>query len=190
MRKLFFAFSLVNILLTGCIVAAVGAAAVVSVDVIHDRRTVGAYIDDAKIEVDVRQYIIRDKDLRRNTHTNVTSWNGIVLLTGEVLDQNQKSQIGSYAKSIGGVRQVVNELRIAGKTAVFSRANDSWLTSKVKTNLFTKTKLDANRIKVVSEYGNVYLMGIVTQDEAQRATEIARNIGGVVRVVKVFEYTN
>jgi len=190
MKKIPFLLFCANIFLSGCMVAAVGAAAVATVDVIHDRRTVGAYIDDGKIEIAVRQHIIRDSELRRNTHTSVTSWNGIVLLTGEVLNQNQKDRIASYAKSVGGVRQVVNELRIAGKTAMFSRANDTWLTSKVKTQLFAKTNLDANRIKVVSEYGNVYLMGIVTRQEAETATEITRNIGGVVRVVKVFEYTN
>lgn len=190
MKRICFLLLGANVLLSGCIVAAVGAAAVTTVDIVHDRRTVGAYIDDGKIEIDVRQFVIRDKQLRNNAHVSVTSLNGIVLLTGEVPDQSQKTKVANYARSVEGVRQVVDELRIAGKTAVFSRANDTWLTSKVKTQLFAKTKLDANRIKVVSEYGNVYLMGVVTREEAQRATEIARNIGGVVRVVKVFEYTN
>lgn len=190
MKKLNLLITGSYLLISGCMVAAVGAAAVVTVDVAHDRRTVGSYIDDGKIEIDVRQFVIRDKRLRNDAHISVTSLNGIVLLTGEVPDQAQKSKVVNYARSVAGVRQVVDELRIAGKTAVFSRANDTWLTSKVKTQLFAETKLDANRIKVISEYGNVYLMGIVTREEAQRATEIARNIGGVVRVVKVFEYTN
>ncbi len=190
LRKLLPLLFFMNLLLSGCIIAAVGAAAVVTVDVVHDRRTVGAYIDDSKIEIDTTQFILRDSDLRKNTHVNPTSLNGIVLLTGEAANTDQKARIERYVKSIDGVRQVVNEIRIAGKTAVFSRANDAWLTSKVKTQLFAKTKLDGNRVKVVSEYGNVYLMGIVSRDEAERATEITRNIGGVVRVVKVFEYTN
>jgi osmotically-inducible protein OsmY len=190
MKKLNFFVLGSYLLISGCMVAAVGAAAVATVDVVHDRRTVGRYIDDGKIEIDVRQFVIRDKELRNNAHISVTSWNGIVLLTGEVPGQAQKAKVVNYTKSVASVRQVVDELRIAGKTAVFSRANDTWLTSKVKTQLFAETKLDANRIKVVSEYGNVYLMGIVTREEAQQATDIARNIGGVVRVVKVFEYTN
>jgi len=190
MSKFRITLPLLTLLLNGCMVTVIGAAAVTAVDVAHDRRTVGAYIDDQKIEIDVTQFMIRDKELRSSTHINVTSLNGIVLLTGEAPSEQVKARVAQYAKSRGGVRQVVNEVRISGKTAFFSRANDSWLTSKVKTQLFAKTKLDANRVKVVSEYGNVYLMGVVTRAEANEATEIARGISGVVRVVKVFEYTD
>ena len=115
--------------------------------------------------------------------------NGILLLTGEVPNEQVKQQITNYANSIEGVRQVVDEMRIAGKTAMMSRTNDTWLTTKVKSLLIKEMYLDANRIKVLSEYGNVYLMGIVTLAEADQATSIASSVRGVVRVVKVFEYT-
>ena len=176
--------------LLGCVAAAVGvgAASITSVDVVHDRRSLGEYFDDNAIELTLKQHILRDSALRNNTHLNGTSFNGILLLTGEISDESTKQQITNYATNIDGVRQVVDETRIAGKTAFFSRTNDTWLTSKVKSMMFKNLKLDANRIKVKSEYGNVYRMGIVTAAEADAATQIASSVRGVVRVVKVFEY--
>ncbi len=180
----------VVLLMTSCVATLIGTAAVTAVDVVHDRRTVGSYIDDGTIELRIREFLIRDPKIRNNTHVSVTSLNGIVLLTGEAATLELRNEVATKAKKINGVRQIVNELRIAGRTALFSRANDTWLTSKVKTRLIKDTGVDANRIKVVSEYGNVYLMGVVTRAEANTATEITRSVGGVVRVVKVFEYTN
>ena len=176
--------------LTGCVTAAVvGTASITSVDVVHDRRTLGEYFDDSSIELQMKKFVIADESLRNETHTSSVSVNGILLLTGEVPNEQVKQQITSYANSIEGVRQVVDEMRIAGKTAMMSRTNDTWLTTKVKSLLIKEMYLDANRIKVLSEYGNVYLMGIVTAAEADQATSIASSVRGVVRVVKVFEYT-
>jgi len=182
--------TIIGTTLLGCVMAAVGvgAASITSVDVVHDRRSLGEYFDDNAIEVTLKQHILRDSALRNNTHLNGTSFNGILLLTGEISDETSKQQITDYATKIEGVRQVVDETRIAGKTAFFSRTNDTWLTSKVKSMMFKELRLDANRIKVKSEYGNVYLMGIVTVDEAEVATQIASSVRGVVRVIKVFEY--
>jgi len=176
-------------LLSSCATMVVGAA-VTTVDVIHSRRSPGAYIDDGAIELKVREFLIRDQELRKNAHVSVTSMNGIVLLSGEAPTVELRNKVGAKAKNVQSVRQIVNEIRIAGKTAFFSRANDTWLTSKVKTRLFQRTKLDATRVKVVSEYGNVYLMGLVTRAEAKAATHVVRGVNGVVRVVKVFEYTD
>lgn len=178
------------ITLSGCVVAAVGTAAITSIDIIHDRRTVGAYVDDGAIEVKAKQFLLGDEELRKNSHINVTSMNGILLLTGEAPTPELRDKAAANARNIEGVRQVVNEVTIAGKTAFFSRTNDTWLTAKVKTKLFEKTKLDANRVKVVSEHGRVYLMGLVSRSEASAATNAARQVGGVVRIVKVFEYTD
>ncbi|MBT5031171.1 MAG: BON domain-containing protein [Proteobacteria bacterium] len=174
--------------LSGCIAAAIGAVTVASVDVVHDRRTAGEYFDDGAIEATFKQFIVRDSSLRKSTHINGTSFNGIFLLTGELPDENTKQQITDYATNIQGVRQVVDETRISGKTAFFSRTNDTWLTAKVKSILLKELQLDATRIKVKSEYGNVYLMGIVTPEEAGQVTQIASGVRGVVRVIKVFEY--
>ncbi|MDH3636947.1 MAG: BON domain-containing protein [Gammaproteobacteria bacterium] len=174
---------------TGCVAAAVGVG-VTSVDITYDRRTAGSYVDDGAIETKARYYILTNEELRGDTHLSVTSMNGIVLLTGEAPTAELRDNVISHVRSIEGVRQVVNEVTTAGKTAMLSRTNDTWLTAKVKTNLYAETGFDANRVKVVTERGNVYLMGLVTRSEAQAATETARQVGGIVRIVKVFEYTD
>ena len=190
-RDLFFLILLLPLALSlpSCVAIGVGAT-VATVDIVHSRRTAGVYIDDGAIELKVREFFVREPELRKNAHLSVTSMNGIVLLSGEAPTVELRNKVEAHAKSVGSVRQTVNEIRVAGKTALFSRANDTWLTSKVKTRLFTETKLDATRVKVVSEYGNVYLMGLVSRAEAARATDVVRGVGGVVRVVKVFEYTD
>lgn len=178
------------LLLSGCVATLVGAAAVTSIDVAHERRTLGAYIDDGAIELQIRQYLLRDRAIRQQTHLSVTSMNGIVLVTGEARDAGIKNQVLDYIQGVNGVRQVVDESVISGKTSFISRTNDSWLTTKVKTTLYAKTGFDANRVKVVTEHGTVYLMGLLTQAEASQAVDIVRHIKGVVRVVKVFEYVD
>ena len=189
MNRIFILASLLCAIFTsGCVATAVTVAAVTTVDVVHDRRTLGDYIDDGNIEFQVRTFVVRDDELRTKAHISATSMNGILLLSGEAPTQRLKDKVANYAASVEGVRQVVNEIRISGETGYISRTNDVWLTTKVKTALFAKTKLEANRIKVVSEYGNVYLMGLVTRAEAEKATQIAREIGGVTQVVQVFEY--
>ena len=173
--------------LTACVAAAVGVAAV-TIDVLHDRRTAGEYLDDSSIEVQMNTYLVGTKELRKNAHIDPTSWNGILLLTGEITSETLKQQILAKANSITGVRQVVDETRVTSKTGLLSRANDAWISTKTKSKMVAKIGLTANRIKVKTEFSNVYLMGIVTQREAQMATEIARSVRGVARVVKVFEY--
>lgn len=180
--------SVCSSLMVGCVATAVTVAAVTTVDVVHDRRTFGEYVDDNNIEFTVRYFVARDEELRSRTHLSATSMHGILLLTGEAPSVELKNRVVDFAKDIEGVRQVVDEIRISGETGFMSRTNDVWLTTKVKSTLFAKTKLDANRVKVVSEHGNVYLMGIVTREEGARATQIAREIGGVMQVVQVFEY--
>ena len=175
------------VVLSGCATVAIATVAITSVDIIHDRRTVGEYIDDSAIEITFKKYALRNKQSRYEAHINGTSWNGILLLTGEVRSEKIKQDYVTYANAIQGVRQVVDETIIAGKTGFFSRRHDTWITTKVKTSLITRLGLRANRIKVVTEADHVYLMGIVTEDEANSATSIARSIRGVARVVKVFE---
>jgi osmotically-inducible protein OsmY len=175
-------------ILSGCAVAAISAVTIATVDIIHDRRTVGEYIDDSAIEVKARNFLLADPEIRKNAHVNPTSWNGIVLLTGEVANENIKQQISNTISAYDAVRQVVDETVIENKARLLSRSNDTWITSKVKTKLLAKMGTDGNRIKVVTERSNVYLMGIVNENEATRATDIARNTRGVSRVIKVFEY--
>ena len=110
-------------------------------------------------------------------------------MTGEVTDEATKQILVSKYSNIKGVRQVVDETSVDNKTPFLKRSNDVWIANKVKSRMVIKTGLDANRVKVVTTRGTVYLMGIVTQDEADKATEIAQKTRGVKRVVKVFEYT-
>ena len=171
----------------GCApVVVVGGAAAVSAA--HDRRTLGAQVDDQTIELKSVSAINDDKQLADETHINVTSINGIVLLTGEASTTELRDRILSTVRSISGVRRIVNQIRIAPPTTLASRSNDAWLTTKVKTSLLATEKLDASRIKVVTEDSTVYLMGLVTRSEGNLATDASRSVGGVQRVVKLFEY--
>lgn len=175
--------------MTGCVTALIAGVAVATVDILHDRRTAGEYVDDNTIELSARNYLLSSPEIRAATHVKPTSWNGILLITGEVDDEQIKQQMVERFSNFQGVRQLVDETTITGKTALLARTNDAWITSKVKSRLLLKTGLDANRVKVITTRGSVYLMGIVTQEEANKATELTRSVRGVARVVKVFEYT-
>jgi len=176
------------ITLSACVTAIVATVAIATVDIIHDRRTVGEYIDDGAIEVTARNILVSNPSFRKAAHVKTQSWNGILLLTGEIDNEAIKPELIGKLSGIKGVRQVVDETTITGKTRLWARTNDAWITSKVKSRLVLKTGLKANRVKVVTTRGSVYLMGIVTRDEADRATELTQTVRGVKRVVKVFEY--
>lgn len=174
--------------LSSCVTALVAGAVIATVDIIHDRRTVGEYVDDSAIEITARNILVSKVEIRRAAHVKPVSWNGILLITGEIDNENIKPELVERFSKIQGVRQLVDETTITGKTRLLARSNDAWISSKVKSSLLLKTGLDANRVKVITTRGSVYLMGIITQEEATRATEVARKVRGVARVVKVFEY--
>ncbi|MDH3381008.1 MAG: division/outer membrane stress-associated lipid-binding lipoprotein [Gammaproteobacteria bacterium] len=182
----YFSLLLTVLLLHGCAAAAVGTVA--AVDIASDRRTLGKYVDDNTVELKIRQAIRGDTTLKGKVNISVTSMNGVVLLSGEAPNTALRDRALAYARGFAEVRQVVNEIRLAGKTSWPSRMNDSWITTKVKTRLYKETRIDANRVKVVTEQGNVYLMGLVTRTEGDSAAGVARTVKGVTRVVKVFEY--
>ena len=123
-------------------------------------------------------------------HINVNTYNKVVLLTGEVASREQRALAGSTARNYQGVRQVYNELKLQGSSSLLARTNDSWLTTKLKTKLLANTDIVSGQIEVVTEGGIVYLMGIVTHATADRAAAVASHTGGVVKVVRVFEYIN
>lgn len=174
-------------LISACIELAVATVVIKTIDIIHDRRTAGEYFDDTGIELEMRKFLIGNKRFRAQTTIMPDSYNGILLLTGESTNEDVKKEIIDYANRVNGVRQVVEEIRISGKTGLLSRANDSVITAKVKGILIAKIGTRANQMRVVTRFGTVYLMGIVSQEEADKATEITRSVGGVVRVVRVFE---
>lgn len=177
------------LLLAGSILAGgcVPAVSLLAIDVVRDEREPRAYWQDNKAEMDIRFSIYRNKTIS-DTNVSVTIWNAVVLLTGEVPDQQTIDRILDIAKSHHYTRQVVNRIELAGRTNMASRINDSWLTGRVKTALVVSGTVDPTRFKVVTERANVYLMGLVTSAEATEAVMIVRSVPGVVRVIKVFEY--
>lgn len=171
-------------LLSGCFgLAATGiVATALSVD---DRRTTGIQVEDQSIEW---KSAARIREQFKDVHVNAISFNLSVLLVGQVPSEEVKKQVEDAVRGVPNVRNVTNELVVAGNTSLAARGNDGLVTSNVKARLVGKDKVSPNHIKVVTENGVVYLMGLVTQSEAEAATEIARTTAGVSRVVKVFEY--
>ncbi len=172
--------------LTGC--AAVAVSGIVGgAAVINDRRTTGSQMDDQAIELKVPDLVRAQPDIWDSSHVSTTSFNGIVLLSGETPSESFKERIGKLAAGLPKVRRVHNELAIAAPSSLGARSSDAWITGKVKATLLSEMQLDSTRVKVVTEKGVVYLMGLVTDAEAAKATEFARRVSGVQRVVRLFE---
>jgi osmotically-inducible protein OsmY len=173
-------------LLHGCVPLVVGGAAATGYMVSEDRRTVGTLTDDQTIETRTSSRI--GDSVKGNIHVNVTSYSGIVLLSGEVPDAASKEQATRIAQSVEKVRSVYNELTVGPVTALSARTNDSVTTSKVKARFVDGQKFNPLHVKVVTENGVVYLMGLVRKQESEDATSIARTTSGVTKVVRLFEY--
>ena len=178
------------VLLQGCAGAVVGGAAT-GAAVVNDRRTVGTFVDDEIIEVKATKRLFSDKEIFDNTHINVTSYNNIVLLSGEAPTDALKNKANNIISVIPKVRKVHNEIVIAAPSSLLTRSSDTWITAKVKTNLFqvkNAPDFDPTKVKVISENGTVFLMGILKRSEADLVIDATRTISGVQRVVKLFEY--
>jgi osmotically-inducible protein OsmY len=171
--------------LQGCfpfVAAGMGGGAMMA----GDRRTTGTYIEDEGIEIKASNQIsTKYKDA---VHYNITSFNRHVLVTGEAPDEATKVEIGKLVGTVENVKAVTNELTIAGQTGMASRSSDALITSNVKLRFVGNKAFNADHVKVITENGVVYLMGMVYHKEADAATEVASTTGGVQRVVKVFEY--
>jgi len=172
------------LLLAGCPAAIIGGGAV-AYGTIEDRRTSGTMMDDSSIESGINRSV-RER-YGENTHVNVTSFNRSVLLTGEIPEDARRAEIEKMAQGAGNVRNITNELQVGAPSSMGARANDSYITTKVKGRLLDSNKVNPIHVKVVTEAGVVYLMGIVTEQEAADAVEVARNTGGVVKVVRIFD---
>ncbi|WP_041353589.1 BON domain-containing protein [Nitrosomonas eutropha] len=176
-------------LLPGCapmILTGVGVGAGAGALMVEDRRSSGMYIDDEGIELKTSRRI--GERLGDRVHVNVTSFNRNVLLTGEAPDEFTKKEIEKLAMSIENVQNISNEITIAPKSSLSSRSNDALITSKVKARFINNKVFQMNHIKVVTENGVVYLLGLVTRKEGDTATRIASTTESVLKVVKVFEY--
>lgn len=169
--------------LPGCApLTATGAA------VTGDRRTTGTVVEDSQIEGKTLDFYKADAQLAQNCHLNVTSYNQRALLTGECPTEDLRTRANEYAGRVAKVREVFNEIAIAAPSTVPQRTNDGLITTKVKTKLFTIKDLSAGNVKVVTEAGVVYLLGLVDRASADAAAAAAASVSGVQKVVKLFEY--
>ena len=174
------------LVLSGCIPLVIGGVAATAA-VATDRRTTGAQLDDELIE-DKTTAELLERYKGREVHLNVTSFNGIVLLTGEAPTEDVKLEIENVARRMPKVRSVQNEMVVGPATDLGSRSNDTFITSKVKARFVDEGKFNAVHVKVVTEASVVYLLGLVKRKEADDAVEITRTTSGVQKVVKLFEY--
>ncbi|MBU2710214.1 BON domain-containing protein [Zooshikella harenae] len=153
-------------------------------------RTMGDWVDDNTIETVTQVNIAKADPALEHSHIVVTSYDGIVLLTGQVANERLRSLTGDVARNVKKVRRVYNELEIGPATTFLIRSNDSWLTSKIKTKMLAEKNFPAGKIKIVTENGIVYLMGKVSQSVARHAVDISRTAYGVQKIVKIFDYTD
>ncbi len=172
--------------LQGCLDALIVGGMATGAVVAADRRQSEVLLGDQRIEFAASSRI--GEAIKDQGHVNITAYNNVVLLTGEVPTAEMKAQTEKIASEVPNVKSVVNEIQIAGVSSLGSRTNDSYLTSKVKGNFVGSNKFLPNHVKVVTEAGVVYLMGLVTREEADAAAEAARSTSGVQKVVRVFEY--
>ncbi len=173
-------------LLQGC-AAAVLAGGATAVKSAGDPRTLGSQIDDKSIQVKVIRALDDNPETKNKGNINMTSYNGVVLLTGQVPNERVREVAGQVSR-VEGVKDVHNQLRIASEISFATGSKDSWITTRIKGKFLADENVSGLNIKVVTENGEVFLMGLVSQQEADRAVNLARNVDGVARVIKAFEY--
>jgi osmotically-inducible protein OsmY len=175
--------------LQGCAVAIVGGAAATA-SIAHDRRTTGVIVEDQGIELKAHDLIAGDPQFKKQSSIHVTSYNMIVLLTGQTANETLRQRAEELVAGVEHVRRVVNEIEIGSTSSLGEISRDTTITSEVKIKLtgINIEGFDPLRVKVVTERGTVFLLGLVTQKEGDAVTDVARYISGVRRVVRVFEY--
>ena len=181
----------VALLITSCTTILVETTGEQGISEDPAERTAGARVEDQSIETKVIVNMKSQEPEFRKANFNVISHNGVVLLVGQVVSnelKNKASEIASQASS--KIKRIHNELEIAGKTSLIARSNDAWIATKVRTLMLTNSGVPSRQIRVVAENGAVYLMGLINQSNGDNAARLARNVSGVTRVVKVFEYIN
>jgi osmotically-inducible protein OsmY len=171
----------------GCAAAVVAGGATTAV-VMQDRRALGVQLEDEKIEHRIGAAVRDDPALAGKIHLGVTSYNGVVLLTGEAAGTEWRDRAQAKARDIPGVRRVVNEIRVSAADDGGAVRQDNWLATRVRTRLINTRELDSGYVTIVADNGVVYLLGLVTRPQADLATEASRTVEGVQRIVKLFEY--
>ncbi|MEE1921288.1 BON domain-containing protein [Pseudomonas sp. 148P] len=174
--------------LSGCS-SVINASREAPIDDDRGTRTLGSKIDDSLIETKVAVNVAKaSPDLDQGSHIVVSSFNGVVLLAGQTPRADLKALAEQTASQVQKVKKVHNELQVLQPSSLLARNNDAWLTTKIKTQMFADNSIPGSRIKVVTENGIVYLLGLMTQAEANRATNLVQGVGGVQKIVKLFEY--
>ena len=174
-------------ILQGCEVIAIAAIAG-SASVATDNRTVGKQIDDQRIELVAHNELTKLKELNEHTNIQIVSVNGSVLAVGQSPNTRLRDLAMKTLSNINGVLKVHNQIRISNTISATTKSNDLWLTSKVKAALLAHDKVNVTDVKVVTENGEVFLMGLILESHANIAVDVARNLSGVSRVYKLFEY--
>ena len=171
------------------VIGSVGGAAYLTASVLSDRRTTGTVVEDRSIQHRAHAALRQDAELTEKAHITVTSYNLVVLLTGEAPSEELRQRAGKLVSRLPRVRQVHNELRLAAPSDILTRSGDALISSRVKASLYALDieGFDPSKVTIVTEAGTVYLMGLLTPAEAEAVVEKARRVSGVQRVVKVFE---
>jgi len=178
---------ILSTLLSGCeslLIAGAASGAVASAD----RRTVPTQLEDQNIEIKSFNALFENDEIWSDTNISVVSYNNTVLMVGQAPTADLKSKAETEIKKIEKVKRVLNQIRIAAPVSFFASRNDELITTKVKSSMLFTSDFPSSKIKVVTENSEVFLMGLVTAQEAEKAVEITRNVGGVTKVIKAFEY--
>lgn len=188
-KKLFILLSMV-VLSQGCVFVAGAAAGAAGIAVVYDHRKIEKIILDQQIAHRISEQIAKIRGLHDNGRISVTCFNQVVLLTGQVTNSMQRQQAEDIAHNMPEVTRVYDQITLRAPISSLTQTSDSWITTKIKTQMLATKGLESSTIKVLTENGTVYLMGIVTRDQADTTVDITRKISGVQRVVKIFQYVN
>ena len=174
--------------LQGCIATAVVTTAAVATKVATDPRTAGTQVDDEVLEEKVAYNLTNDAQLKEEARINVVAYNGKILLVGQVPNSGAADTAKSIAAGVEGVKEVYNEIRTGEKIGTSQIALDSWITTTVKSKLLLNSEVKATEVKVITENGEVFLMGKLDNNQANAAADVARNVRNVTKVIKVITY--
>ena len=174
------------LLCSGCAEMVVGVAT--GTVVVSDKRTLGATVEDQQIESSARRALRGNQSIAGSNHLSFTSYNRVLLITGEVRDEESRNQLDELLRNIPNLRRIHNELTVSAPSSGMSRVSDSYLTAKVKTRLLLEKDLNAIRFKIVSENGRLFMLGLCSRKDGSQAALVARKTAGVQSVITLFEY--
>ncbi|AAS63952.1 osmotically-inducible protein OsmY [Yersinia pestis] len=181
-----FAMLFSTLLLQGCVGAVVVGSAAVATKTATDPRTIGTQVDDGTLEARVVNALSKDKEIKSQTRFVVTAYQGKVLLTGQTPSAELSNRAKQIASGVDGVTEVYNEMRLGKPVDLSTASMDTWITTKVRSQLLTSDSVKSSNVKVTTENGEVFLLGLVTQQEAQSAAQIASKVSGVKHVTTAF----